>query len=338
VVFNSKRQGAPNALTKGYYPSDVYWSEVKNGEFTRATPLEGALNTVLGNEDIVGLSGDGSTALFFLDNDQAHGDLYLGKLNNGKVDSLYALPEAINSTTSIEAAASLSADGKAIYFASDREGGLGGFDLYITRLLPTGAWSEPENMGPNINTPYNEDFPNIAPDGKTLYFSSKGHTSMGGYDIFSSHYEPEKNNWTLAKNIGVPVNTPDDDMNFRVSITGRYGYISSLRENGTGDLDLYRLTFNNISERFTVIKGYIYNANKAKQIDDINITVEKQENNELVGQYLPNPTTGRYIVILPPGHYQLTITSGNSILKKEVLKIADKSGYTAEVNKDFILE
>src|SRR5690606_30051200 len=102
----------------------------------------------------------------------------------------------------------------------------------------------PQNLGPTINTPDDEDFPNISPDGKTLFFSSRGHAGMGGYDIFKSTWDADKRKFGSVENMRYPINTPDDDMNFMLSETGRYGYMSSLRADGYGDIDIYRVTFN----------------------------------------------------------------------------------------------
>ena len=339
TLFSSRRLSEGNNLSdKGYYSSDVYISYVRNGSFQPARMLSKNLNTPKGNEDAVGLSGNGKIALFFRDDDQAHGDIYIGKIRGDKVDSLELLPPAINSPESIEAAASLSADGKTIYFASDRAGGYGGFDIYATRLLPTGDWSLPENLGPVINTSSDEDFPNISPDGKTLYFSSKGHTTMGGYDIFSTYRESSTDDWTTAKNIGVPINSPTDNMNFRISSTGRYGYLSTLREGGYGDMDIYRVTFNEIDPSFTIIKGNVYNTGFQKIIENVSITVDHAETAEPFGNYLPNPITGRYVIILPPGKYTMHATSEDGGKFMEQLEIYDKSSFVPEIEKNIVLK
>jgi hypothetical protein len=94
-------------------------------------------------------------------------------------------------------------------------------------------------LGLQLTRALDEDFPNIAPDGKTLYFSSKGHTSMGGYDIFKANFDEENQKWENAKNIGYPVNTTGDDMNFRASSNARYGYISAIRSNGVWEIMIF---------------------------------------------------------------------------------------------------
>lgn len=339
VLFNSKRKWEGREMNaKGYYPSDVFISYVKRGKFQPARILPAKLNSETGNEDVVGLSGNGHLALFFLDNESVHGDIYAAVIKGDKIDSLTLLPPSINAPGSIEAAASLSADGRTIYFSSNRPGGLGGFDIYVTRLLPTGNWSLPENLGPAINTVYDEDFPNISPDNNTLYFSSKGHTSMGGFDIFTASRDEERG-WTRTKNMGIPINTPADDMNFRVSSTGRYGYLSTVRpEEGLGDIDIYRITFNEVSPSFTVIKGNIYNTSMQKINSDVFISVEDQLTSETYGEYVPNPITGRYIIILPPGKYKMTALSDSGKSYMDYLDVYDKGSYVPEIDKNIILK
>src|SRR6185312_3387955 len=102
---------------------------------------------------------------------------------------------------------------------------------------------------------FDEDFPTISGDGRTLYFSSNGHTSMGGYDIFKAELNPDTKQFSNSKNLGYPINTPEDNYNFRISGNGRFGYIAALREGGLGDLDIYRVTFNDTEPQYSIITG-----------------------------------------------------------------------------------
>ena len=103
------------------------------------------------------------------------------------------------------------------YVASDKKEGMGGTDIYYAKKLPDGKWGKPINLGDGINTKYNEDYPTLLKDGKTLFFSSEGHNSMGGYDLFSSNWNETKETWSTPNNIGYPINTPDDNMNISFS-------------------------------------------------------------------------------------------------------------------------
>jgi len=192
---------------------------------------------------------------------------------------------------------------------------------------------EPKNAGTTINTPYDEDFPNISPDGKTLFFSSKGHTSIGGYDIFKSTIDESGNSFSIPKNIGYPINTTDDDMNLRISKNGKYGYIASSKAGGQGDFDIYRVTFNEVENDYSVVIGEF----SSKDNTDINypeifISVNDNITKELVGNYLPNPATGRFVVILPPGKYQMTIEAPGYKTVTKSIEVFDKVSYQAEIN------
>ena len=138
---------------------------------------------------------------------------------------------------------------KTLYFVSDRPGGFGGHDIYKSTRNEKGKWSEAENLGNVVNSPYDETAVFMHPDGKTLYFSSKGHAAMGGYDIFKSTFENGK--WTEPVNIGYPINTPDDDVFFVISASGKHGYYSSIKEGGKGGQDLYMITFLGPDKIFT---------------------------------------------------------------------------------------
>jgi Tol biopolymer transport system component len=138
------------------------------------------------------------------------------------------LPQNIN-TSGWEPSASFSSDEKMLFFTSDREGGKGGTDIYSIKKLPNGEWALPQNLGEAINTPYDEDSPYLHPDGKTLYFSSNGHNTMGGFDIFTSKWDEETQKWSVPENVGYPINTPHDDLHFSWSADGRRVYFSSIR-------------------------------------------------------------------------------------------------------------
>ena len=134
-------------------------------------------------------------------------------------------------------------DGKTLVFASDRPGGFGGLDLYISELGPDGNWSVPRNMGPEVNTAFNEDRPFITGDGKTMFFCSQGHFSMGGFDIFKADLM-DNGHWKEPVNLGYPINTPDDDTFFMPVNNGKNGYISAFRQGeGFGKEDIYLVTF-----------------------------------------------------------------------------------------------
>ena len=129
--------------------------------------------------------------------------------------------------------------GKGDAFSWFGKGGFGGKDIYKVMRLPNGKWSRAINLGATVNTPYDEDAPFIYTDKKTLYFSSRGHQNMGGYDVFKTVYE--KRAWTTPENLKYPINTVQDDIFFVLSASGKIGYYSSAREGGFGGEDIYKI-------------------------------------------------------------------------------------------------
>jgi WD40-like Beta Propeller Repeat len=341
IIFNTKRPepgGAPNP--DGSWGANIYFSKVKEGEFAKAKPLGRVINSQAGDEEAVGLSGSGDFLLVYFDNMQGSGDIYLSKADKSRnFKEPVLLDDEINSLQGQEIAASITADGNVIFFASTRSGGLGGSDLYVCRRLPNGKWGPAQNLGDEINTPQNEDFPNISPDGQTLYFSSMGHTSMGGYDIFAAKWDESQKKFRDAKNIGFPINTPEDDMNFRVSATGKYGYLSARRKEGFGDMDIYRVNFLDVEPEYTVILGKAVSASPAKPVDSAHVSISVTQMNSPVefGNYLPNPNTGRYIMILPPGKFTISVSVPGYRPYSETVQIFDKSSFKALIEKNIVL-
>ncbi|HTA61427.1 MAG TPA: tetratricopeptide repeat protein [Bacteroidia bacterium] len=341
VIYNSKRPfGDVDAKPNGEYPNVIMISEVTDGKYQPAKKLELQLPKGTSNAEVIGLSANGNTLILYISDAKGNGNIYTAERSpEDKFGKPFLLDKQINSPTSDEIAASISAEGDLIYFASNRAGGLGGTDIYACRKTPQGTWGLPQNLGKEINTPQNEDFPNISPDGKTLYYSSTGHSSMGGYDVFKATKNEDNNTWENTKNIGYPVNTPLDDYNFRVSKSSRYGYISAIKDGGLGDYDNYRITFNDVEPELTVMYGQVLSEDGTQiNFPDVLITVTGDKNGELLGTYLPNAKTGKYVVILPPGKYTLTVELFDFKLLTKKLEILDKISFQSEVEFDLKLQ
>ncbi|MCX8080602.1 MAG: hypothetical protein N3F09_05120 [Bacteroidia bacterium] len=340
MLFNSKRpkteyeQKNPN----GQFQNGIFLSKVEEGRFTQPRFVGEPLCPSESGNEIIGMNAKGDIVLI-MSNDKGKYKLYKSHIDrNGKFSKLEPLPEKINESGDVIAAC-INNEGNEIYFASDRKGGFGGTDLYVCRKLPNGKWAEVQNLGSEINTPFDEDFPNLSPDGKTLYFSSKGYSSIGGYDIFKATWNEEKKRFMGVKNLGYPINTVYDDMNFRVSYNGKYGYVASFRGDTKGDFDIYRITFNDVEDDYTVIIGYIQSKdNSPIEFKDVIVSVYNSITNELVGTYLPNPVLGRFIMILPPGKYNLECEVPGFKTYKKYIEILDKSSYQKEINTTLVLE
>ncbi len=204
------------------------FSEKKNGHFGTGIPLPPPFNRALSEgSPTINITND---MLIFTKLVSTNGyynyDLYYSEFIDGEWTEPKSLGPNINRPDSWESQASLSSDGKVLFFASDRPGTYGGSDIWYSQRNSDGTWRKPVNLGPTINTPENERSPFLHTDSKTLYFSSSGHDGMGGQDIFFSKLD-EKNRWTAPTNIGYPINSENDEVDFFVSLDGKTGYFSS---------------------------------------------------------------------------------------------------------------
>ncbi|MDP1747484.1 MAG: OmpA family protein, partial [Bacteroidota bacterium] len=242
----------------------------------------------------------------------------------------WSSPEKLNkniNTKGWEPSAFLSADGNTLYFTSNRKGGFGGRDLYKSNKLPNGEWAMASNLGSTINTPYDEDAPFIHPDGVTLYFSSNGHKTMGGFDIFSSMLSTQ-NEWTKPANIGYPINSTDDDIYYAVSPDNKRAYYSSFKAGGIGEKDNYLITFfEYVESPLTLLKGTVTDP-YGKVPKTVEITVTDNETGKIAGIYHPNSKTGEYLFILPPGkNYNVTYEAEGYLFHSENMDVLIKTNY-----------
>jgi outer membrane protein OmpA-like peptidoglycan-associated protein len=219
------------------YNEDIYESYRVDGEWQPAQNTNLMFNNK-SHDATVGISADGKRMLIY--KGDKGGDIWESIQVNNEWKEPYKLNNTVN-TKYQETSASYSPDGKLLYFVSDRPDGIGGKDIYVSEIQPNGLWGKAKNMGSVINTPMDEEAVFIAADGTTMYFSSKGHMTMGGYDIFKS--ELVDGNWTEPVNLGYPINTADDDIFFVVDSKGEYAYYSSERAEGAGSQDIYAIQF-----------------------------------------------------------------------------------------------
>lgn len=346
----------------GFY-EDIYMAAQIGERWGQVMNLGKPLNTD-GHDAIIGLSNDGYR-LYVYRSDNG-GDIYESTLKGDKWSTPKGIGSKINSKYH-ESQASLSYDGNTLYFVSDRPGGFGGHDIYKSIRDAKGSWGEPENLGPTINTEFEELSVFIHPDGKTLYFSSKGHNTMGGFDIFKSVLENGR--WSKPENLGYPINTPDDDLFFSLAASGRHGYFSSAREGGKGDQDLYMITFlgpeknlignsedfliayhsNPISEKviesvvalpsvnLTLLKGVIRDESTRNPLE-ATVNVIDNSKNIVIASLESNSKTGRYLVSLPSGiNYGISVKADDYLFHSENFDIPAAAGYQ-EIEKDIDLK
>lgn len=239
LIFTSNRPSEEDNPNRGPQESfeDIYVARSVNGFWSAPQKIGSNINIKF-HDAAASISHDGKT--LFLYYEQGSGDIFTATFDGIEWSKPFPLNKNIN-TPFWETSACMSADGQQLFFTSSRPGGLGELDIYVSQRDETGDWGKPVNLGNNINTHGNEDSPFIHPDGKTLYFSSNGHPSMGSSDIFVSFYRDGA--WQKPRNLGHPVNSIEYDGFFVISEDKKTGYYTTMREDGYGDTDIYRITF-----------------------------------------------------------------------------------------------
>lgn len=194
----------------------------------------------------------------------------------------------------------LSPDKNEVFYASYGDNDKNGKDIYEVKRLPTGGFSKPTNLGDVINTPYDEDYPFYDAPTHTLYFCSKGHNSMGGYDVFKSIYDENTNSWGAPVNMDFPISTPDDDILFIADTLGQTAYFASTRSSPEGMIDIYKIKIQKHAPATVLLKGIAYTDNGKKPAAST-ITVKNYETGQTVGIYNSSHDDGSYFMSLPNG-------------------------------------
>lgn len=296
LLFTSSRHSnmstEVNPVT-GEYTSDIMTSQCRSGIWDTAEALDPPVNTVDNDEGLY-ITPNGKELYVLREN--RGGDIYKSTYTDYKGWTLpVAISDSINSIYG-ESSLCFSPDGKTIYFVSNRPGGIGGKDIYSATKVNDSSWSSPVNLGNTVNTPYDEDGVFMNPDGKTLFFSSKGHNTMGGYDVFMTRLDSGK--WSVPVNLGYPINTPDDDVYFTTSNNGLYGYYARNTDNNR--LDIYRVTMTAFMPKERVVKGSITDF-----VSDKKLTVAFEFFDKAQGNNSPfgaDTITGSYSITALAGH------------------------------------
>lgn len=295
---------------KGYEPSTHIMISVKDDANAWTKPEE--VTMVLEHKlqghtaTLAGLSPDGHT-VFLNFGEGLNKDIYSAHLQGKTISEVKKLNKNIN-TPYYEGAASITPDGTKLYFVSDRPGGLGGRDIYVSTLNKKGEWDEPVNLGEKINTKYNEESVFIHYDGQTIFFSSQGHNTIGGKDIFKS--KRVNGQWTEPENLGF-TNTTTDDLTFVLNASGEYGYFSTSRNNSYGRHTIMKVSYTDPIP-LTLVKGTVLAGTPPKPIKvDIKV-YDKNTHEQIKYVYTPDTETGKYLLIFPPAkNYQLVISTQN---------------------------
>lgn len=287
-----------------------FYSIKKNGKWGLAQDLGPPVNTP-GDEGALCLSPDGSQLFFAAcSRKDSYGscDIYASK----RVGNQWSEPENLGPIVNSEqwdSQPSLASDGRTLYFASKRKGGKGNSDIWKSVLQIDGMWSIPENLGDSINTPDTEMTPFIHPDGKTLYFASKGHPGMGGADLFVSRADAN-GNWSKAINLGYPLNTAADEISLVVGATGDTAYFSSDKFGGKGKADIYSFLLPQAAKPNPVsyVKGIVTDA-KTNNYLQASFELSDIATGAVVVRSLSDAYTGEFLLSLPAGkEYALSVS------------------------------
>lgn len=343
LVFTSRRKenmGGKKVEMDGYRSSDIYQSTLDpNGRWTQARNAGRGVNTNL-DEQVTGLRSDGLEMYVYLDHIDKFGDIYIASRKDAGTE--FAKPKIVDAVVNgkVETSGCVSEDGTLMVFAR-REKITDNSDLYMSRKLPSGKWGIPQKLPEVINSPYNEDVPYLSYDGQTLYFASDGMTSMGGYDLFKTEWNQKTNSFTSPENLGYPINSTDDDRSICVTQDNRLAYVSAFRPNGFGDLDIYRIKFEDTEPISVIYTGQFFMGDTipANQPKDYGITITVTNTlTDYEYTFVPHSKTGRYVMALPAGTYKLVTQAKGYKRHKEDLVVSDMGKINQERRKDFILK
>lgn len=238
---------------------DLFYSQFRSGQWRTATQIKD-FNTSA-PEGMSTLVRNGRQLFFtacLRDSVDGPCDIWEAVVKGEQITDVRALGVPLN-TTHWESQAAVSCDGSRLFFASNRPGGIGGTDIYMTDRQPDGSWGIPVNLGEPLNTPGDEEAPFISNDGQTLYFSSTGHLGLGEQDIFMSWWDSRLQRWSIPINLGPPVNGPHRELGFYLSADGRSGMFASDRPGGQGGMDIYRFQLSEqlYGEPITFVEGTV---------------------------------------------------------------------------------
>ncbi|MCX7953897.1 MAG: hypothetical protein N3A01_01760 [Bacteroidales bacterium] len=335
MVFSSNRRYLSDFQE---YVKGVFFSSRTPSGWEVAKAASSKINTDE-HEEAAGISKDGNILLVHVNRMKNPDDLFYSEKNKmGNFGELKDFGPNIN-TKYRECGASLSYNGDTLYFASDRIGGKGGYDIYYSVKLPDGKWSQPVNLGEPINTQYDENFPYITSDGKTLYFCSNGPKSMGGYDIFIS--KKIDTTWSEPVNIGYPINDTYDNYNISLTSNRRYGFISKYDTSSVGGLDIYKVIFEDVPPTPVAYTGTIFIGDSIsglpyRQVDSlITFTVYNLKNNQ---SYNYTPTKkSKYTLAFTPGEWLIEIKGKEINTYTQKIVINDEQPIQSVIFKNIYL-
>jgi len=335
-----KVEGEKNTLIQSekYKEKFMFSTLQPDGKFDRGEEMPDPFN-LNDNEGGASLTVDNKTLYYTvckytLNHTYYNCDIYYSEWVDGEWTPIKSVSDKINLPTTWESQPSISADGKTLYFVSDRSGGYGGYDIYRSVRNDNGEWGTPINLGPNINSTGNEKSPFIHPDGKTLYFSSDGWLGLGGYDIFYSRLNDD-GTWSTPVNIGYPINSQDDEVGFFVSTDGQKGYFASNKLEGVGGWDLYSFDLYDKAKpgKVLFVSGTI-KAETETEMTQTRIELKNMETKK-ISEIPLDSITGKYVAVAPFNNdYIMTVKREGYVYETRYIAKVD-SIYRMPAHLDF---
>lgn len=339
LYFTSVRKGGfddPDANDPTDFGEDLYYSSLTNNTWSAPKLLPEPLNSS-GDDFGSAFTGDGQVMVYVkCETPEGIGncDLYITQLVGTEWSKPVNMGNVVNSDD-WDSQPTISADGNRVIYTSARAGGYGSSDLYMIEKNQLGEWGIPQNLGGIVNTPFNENSPYLAPDGKTLYFASNGHPGFGGMDIFYSLFENGK--WSTPKNLGAPLNSGGDDTNFSISAEG-IGYFSSSRLGGS-NFEIFQIELpDELKPKPTVVvQGIVSNSKTNAPIGAV-VLIEDINSGELISVNKSNSSSGEYLVVLPAGrNYSVSASSKGFFFYSQSFEIPADTSYQ-EITNNIALE
>ena len=323
TIAYTERRGISNA---------IFYSRKERGRWQN--PVEITYEIEAGEDcSTSSLNSDG-TELFLYKEDNADGNIYSSTYSDGTWSHIRKLNRNIN-TKFFESHAAISADGNSLYFCSNRDGGEGGLDIYVSEKDESGEWGEPRNLGATINTPFNEDTPFITANDSVLYFSSEGHASIGGFDIFKS--QRLNDGWKTPQNLGFPISTTDDDRFFCPADNGKSAYYSMSTDYKKRDVYVLGIGVETVEQVYE-ITGMMSLADTVVPFDEgFKIILTDRTTGDTLDIGIPNKYTGNYNFEVEPGTFTLTY-SGKGFLSQRIDTSVVFDNPALSINIDVVLE
>jgi outer membrane protein OmpA-like peptidoglycan-associated protein/tetratricopeptide (TPR) repeat protein len=336
LLFTSRSEQATgsNTAQDGEFFEDIFEANrIAEDEWEKPRAVPGALNNP---------GHDASIQLF--DNDTKL--LLYQSVNNGDImvserqpDGSWGAPTSISNkvnTRGFESDAYITPDGRTLFYSTSNFSENGDLDIYMVQRNNNGTWGNPKSIGKTINTPYDDDSPYLASDG-TLFFASRGHNTMGGYDIFSSKYDSVARRWARPVNLGSPINTPDDDTYYRLAPDGSYAYLSSYRIGGYGEKDIYTINY----IKGARLAGQVFTKNDSLAIPGVELIFNGLQADKRPISYrdVTKPDSGNYNVQVLSGRtYQVQLSRDNQVIETQEFEVPVVLDDTTTITQNFYIE